>query len=72
MPMTDMGPYFEPPRKVAVKRWRVMKVLSENEFRFNTKEAKVFIESRILMIRNPRLADVIERIEDELRKDESL
>ena len=72
MPMTDMGPYFEPPRKVAIKRWRVMKVLSDNEFRFNTKDAKAFIESRILVVRNPRLADVVERIEYERRKDERL
>ena len=72
MPMTDMGPYFEPPRKVAIKRWRVMKVLSDNEFRFNTTDAKAFIVSRILVVRNPRLADVVERIEYERRKDESL
>lgn len=70
--MTDMGPYFEPPRKAALKRWRVMKVLSDNEFRFNTKDAKSFIDSRILVVRNPRLSEVIERIEDERRRDESL
>lgn len=67
-PMTDMGPYFEPPRKAAVKRWQVMKVLVDNDLRFNSKDAKVFIDGRILVVRNPRISDVIERIEEERRK----
>ena len=66
--MTDMGPYFEPPRKAAAKRWRVVKTLADNAFRFNTKDAKAFIETRIMVVRNPRLADVMERIEDERQK----
>lgn len=66
--MTDMGPYFEPPRKAAVKRWRVMRVLSDEGFRFNTREAKDLIERRILMIRNPRREDVLERIEEVRRR----
>jgi hypothetical protein len=69
--MIDMGPYFEPPRKAAMKRWRVMKALVDSGFRFNTKEAKGFIESRILIVKNPRLADVIERIKDERLRDNS-
>ncbi len=64
-PMIDMGPYFEPPRKAAVKRWHVMKVLADNGLRFNSKDAKVFIKDRILMVKNPRVADVVERIENE-------
>lgn len=28
-PMTDMGAYFEPPRKLNKKRWEVMKVLDD-------------------------------------------
>ena len=60
--MTDMGPYFEPPRKAAVKRWQVMKVLADNDLRFNSKDAKIFIEGRILVVKNPRIDDVIERI----------
>ena len=64
-PMTDMGPYFEPPRKAAVKRWQVMKVLADSDLRFN---AKAFIDSRLLVVKNPRVADVIERIEDERRR----
>ena len=65
LPMTDMGPYFEPPRKAAVKRWQVIKVVADAGFRFNSKDAKTFIENRILVVKNPRLADVMERMEEE-------
>jgi hypothetical protein len=68
-PMTDMGLYFEPPRMAAVKRWRVMKVLADYGLRFNSKDAKVFIESRILMVKNPRVVEVIERIDVQRRKE---
>ena len=67
--MTDMGPYFEPPRKAAVKRWQVMNVLADNGLRFNSKDAKELIESRILVVRNPRIVDVVERIEGLRQKD---
>lgn len=62
--MTDMGPYFEPPRKAAVKRWQVMKVLVDYDLRFNSKDAKVFINRRILVVKNPSITDVIERTEE--------
>ena len=62
-PMTDMGAYFEPPRKLNKKRWEVMKVLADYGFRFNTKESFVYIQNRILQVKNPRIVDVIERIE---------
>ena len=65
--MTDMGAFFEPPRKLNAKRWEVMKVLAEHGYRFTTKDAKVFIQTRILQAKNPRISDVIERIE-ELRR----
>ncbi len=61
--MTDMGAYFEPPRKLSKKRWEIMKILAEHGYRFNTKDSKIFIESRILQVKNPRPIDVIERIE---------
>ena len=61
--MTDMGAYFEPPRKLSVKRWAVMKILANLGYRFNTKDTKTFIEDKILQVKNPRIADVIERIE---------
>lgn len=67
-PMTDMGAYFEPPRKLNKKRWEVMKILAENELRFNTKDAKSYIQSRIMQIKKPRAADVIERIELERQR----
>lgn len=62
-PMIDMGAYFEPPRKLSVKRWSVMKILADYGYRFNTKDSKNFIDDRILQVKNPRAADVIERIE---------
>lgn len=62
--MIDMGAYFEPPRKLNKKRWEVMQVLANYGYRFNTKVAKGFIQDKILQIKNPRLADVIERIKE--------
>jgi hypothetical protein len=50
-----------------VKRWQVMKVLADNDLRFNSKDAKEFIDSRILVVKNPRIVDVAERIEIELQ-----
>ena len=71
LPMTDMGPYFEPPRKAAAKRWQVMKVVADAGFRFNSKDAKTFVENRILIVKNPRPGDVIERIEEARNKDKN-
>jgi ankyrin repeat protein len=62
-PMTDMGAYFEPPRKLNKKRWAVMKVLADYGYKFNTKDSQIYIQTRILQAKNPRAADVIERIE---------
>jgi hypothetical protein len=67
-PMTDMGAYFEPPRKLNKKRWAVMKVLAERGYKFNTKDSFIFIQNRILQAKNPRVADVIERIELEKQR----
>jgi hypothetical protein len=67
-PMTDMGAYFEPPRKLNKKRWDVMKILADYGYRFNTKDSKIYIESRILQAKNPRAANVIERIEEEKQR----
>jgi hypothetical protein len=64
-PMIDMGAYFEPPRRLSKKRWEVMKVLADYGYKFNTKDSKIFIQNRILQARNPRVTDVIERIEAE-------
>lgn len=63
--MIDMGAYFEPPRRLSKKRWEVMKVLADYGYRFNTKDSQVFIQNRILQVKNPRVANVIERIESE-------
>jgi hypothetical protein len=38
--MIDMGAFFEPPRKLNVKRWAVMKVLADFGLKFNTKTAR--------------------------------
>ena len=68
-PMIDMGAYFEPPRRLNKKRWEVMKILADKGYKFNTKDSKIFIQNRILQAKNPRIADVLERIEEErLRK----
>jgi len=69
-PMIDMGAYFEPPRKLNRKRWAVMKVLADSGYRFNTKETFVYIQNRILQAKNPRAADVIERIELEKQRNQ--
>jgi hypothetical protein len=66
--MIDMGAYFEPPRRLNKKRWAVMKVLADYDYRFNTKDSKVYIQNRILQAKNPRVADVIERIEEIKRR----
>ena len=68
-PMIDMGAFFEPPRKLSVKRWAVMKILADNGFRFNTKDSQIYIQNRILQAKNPRVIDVIERIELERQRD---
>ncbi len=67
--MIDMGAFFEPPRKLSVKRWAVMKVLADNGFRFNTKDSQIYIQNRILQAKNPRVVDVIERIEVERQRE---
>ncbi len=66
--MTDMGAYFEPPRQLNKKRWEVMKVLADNGYRFNDKDSRIYIQNRILQAKNPRAADVLERIEAERRR----
>ena len=66
--MIDMGAYFEPPRRLNKKRWEVMKVLADYGYKFNTKDSKIYIQNRILQAKNPRVVDIIERIEEEKRK----
>lgn len=67
-PMIDMGAYFEPPRRLNEKRWKVMKVLADYGYKFNDRDSKIYIQNRILQIKNPRAADVIERIELEKQR----
>jgi DNA-directed RNA polymerase subunit RPC12/RpoP len=70
--MIDMGAYFEPPRRLSKKRWEVMKVLADYGYRFNDKDSRIYIQNRILQAKNPRVVDVVERIEAERqRKKES-
>ena len=64
-PMIDMGSYFEPPRMANKKRWAVMKVLADYGYKFRSEGSKVWIESRLLQSKNPRVVDVVERIEAE-------
>lgn len=67
-PMIDMGAYFEPPRKLSKKRWHVMKILANYGYKFNSEGTKAYIKIFILQVKNPRVADVIERIESEKQK----
>ena len=66
--MIDMGAYFEPPRKLSVKRWAVMKVLANYGYKFKSEGSKAYIKAFILQAKNPRVVDVIERIELEKRR----
>ena len=61
--MTDMGIYFEPPRKQAKKKWEVMQLLAESGYKFQTEGGKVYIEKFILRAKNPRLSLVKKTIE---------
>lgn len=64
-PMIDMGAYFEPPRKLNKKRWEIMKILADNGYKFRSEGSKSYIKTFILQAKNPRAADVLERIEAE-------
>lgn len=66
--MIDMGPYFEPPRRLNKKRWEVMKILTDAGYKFNTKDSLIYIQNCILQAKNPRATDVLERIGEEKRK----
>ncbi len=70
-PMTDMGAYFEPPRKLNKKRWAVMKILADYGYKFQSEGSKAYIKAFILQAKNPRVADVIERIELEKHRKKS-
>ena len=67
-PMIDMGAYFEPSRKLNKKRWAVVKVLANYGYKFNTKDSQIYIQNQILQAKNPRVANVIERIELEKQR----
>jgi len=52
-PMTDMGIYFEPPVRKALKKWKVLRVLGENGYKFQTEASRFYIEEYILIEKNP-------------------
>src|SRR5689334_16861539 len=62
-PMCDMGVYFEPPRRNAIKRWAMMRLLAENSILFRSEGAKAFIQAFIFEDRRPNLNRVKERLE---------
>ena len=66
--MIDMGKYFAAPRRLSKKRWEVMKILADNGYKFHSEGSKAYIQSFILQARNPRIADVLERIESEKQR----
>lgn len=66
--MIDMGAYFEPPRRLSKKRWEIMKILADYGYRFRSEGSKAYINAFILQVKNPRRADVVERIESDKKK----
>ncbi len=65
-----MGVYFETPVRQAVRRWKVMQVLGENGYKFQTEGSKSYIESYFLITKNPMPERVKAIIE--FRKQESI
>ena len=61
-PMTDMGIYFEPPKRQALKKWQIIRLLAERNYKFQTEGSKVYIEKIILGEKNPSLKKVKEAI----------
>jgi hypothetical protein len=66
--MIDMGKYFAAPKRLNKKRWEVMKVLADNGYKFQSPETNAYIQNFILQAKNPRIVDVIERIELEKQR----
>ena len=62
--MTDMGVYFEPPKRQAKKRWEIMKLLAENGYKFQTEGSKFYIDAFILESKNPSIIRIRELITD--------
>ena len=63
-PMCDMGVYFEPPRRNAMKRWEIMRLVAQNGIRFRSEGSKAFVQAFILEDRRrPNLNRVRERLE---------
>ena len=60
--MTDMGVYFEPPRRTAKRAWEISRLLSENGYSFQTEGNVAFIKSCILGARNTGIERVRNRI----------
>lgn len=57
-----MGIYFEPPRRQALKKWKVIQVLGENGYKFQTEGSKFYIDNYILGSKNPSVESVKEII----------
>lgn len=45
-----------------------MKVLADYGYKFRSEGSKSYIKAFILQVKNPRIADVIERIQSDQRK----
>ena len=41
-PMTEMGAYFEPPKKSDQRTWEVLKALARDGYRFHTEGSRAF------------------------------
>ena len=46
--MTDMGIYFEPPRRNALRKWKLMQILGEKGYKFQTEGSAFYIKKYVL------------------------
>ena len=51
-PMRDMGVYFEPPRRNAVRMWEIMRLVADNGMSFHSEGSKAYVEGFIFEMRN--------------------
>ncbi|HEX8250648.1 MAG TPA: hypothetical protein VF599_20915 [Pyrinomonadaceae bacterium] len=68
--MTDMGVYFEPPPRRALEKWKIVKLLAENNYKFVREGHKVLIEKFICGGKNPSYERVRETIETQKKRRE--
>jgi hypothetical protein len=61
--MSDMGVYFEPPRRQAKKSWAIVELLAQSGYKFQTEGGVAYIKTFILGAECPRIEDVKRNVE---------